>query len=313
MLSKILRGARTAAFGWFFVLIIAATACGQAKQPAKPAAAKPASGSTQAARVTKVDDAAFRKLLVPNGKPLMINFWATWCGPCREEFPDLVKLDAEYRGKIDFITVTLDFEEELNTGVPKFLADMKAQMPTFLLVTPDETAAIAAVSKEWAGALPFTVIYDAKGAQTFFHQGIIDPAAVRTELNKLLSASAAAAPSTTSNDLYVLADFVKIKNGLRDEAIYYYENNWKLYRDEAKKKGVIDSYELVAASSEKNADFDLILITRFRGEDQFRNVEKNFEPILKQLRPNGPILKNDRKPTDFRQNVFLYQGRSLFL
>jgi thiol-disulfide isomerase/thioredoxin len=203
MRSSIFKGTKAAAFGWLFVLFIVVSANGQAKSPvrggvsksagakapAKPAAEQP---PTAGPKVTKVDDAAFRKLLVPNGKPLMINFWATWCGPCREEFPDLVKLDAEYKGKIDFITITLDFEEELNTGVPKFLADMKAEMPTFLLVTPDETAAIAAVTKEWAGALPFTVIYDPKGSLAYFHQGIVKPADVRSELNKLLPVSSAA-------------------------------------------------------------------------------------------------------------------------
>jgi len=199
MSKNISNGTKAAAFGWLFVLFLSLPACGQASQAgkgpatAKPAAAKPATSkpadpktAVAGPKVTLVNDEAFRKLLVPNGKPLMINFWATWCGPCREEFPDLVKLDAEFKGKIDFITVTLDFEEELNTGVPKFLADMKASMPTFLLVTPDEAAAIGAVSKEWAGALPFTVIYDTKGALTFFHQGIIKPDAVRAELNKLM-------------------------------------------------------------------------------------------------------------------------------
>lgn len=201
MLSFISKGTKAAAIGWLFVLFMPLPAFGQAKQPvrtrpaAKPAAAKPPAPKPAAAalpKVTLIDEIAFRKLLVPNGKPLMINFWATWCGPCREEFPDLVKLDAEFKGKIDFITVTLDFEEELTTGVPKFLAEMKASMPTFLLVTPDETAAIGAVSKEWAGALPFTVIYDTKGAVSFFHQGIIKPESVRVELNKLIPPAQAA-------------------------------------------------------------------------------------------------------------------------
>ena len=189
MLDNILKGTKAFAFAWVFVLLLPLAGFSQAKRSAvkpaaKPAAAKPAASAGP--KVTLVDDAAFKKLLVPNGKPLMINFWATWCGPCREEFPDLVKLDNEFKGKIDFITVTLDFEEELNTGVPKFLADMKAGMPTFLLVTPDESAAISSVTKEWAGALPFTVIYDPKGALVFVHQGIIKPDEVRAELNKLL-------------------------------------------------------------------------------------------------------------------------------
>ncbi len=207
MLRFITNGTKAASVGWFFVLILSVQAEAQTKRPAsgksgpaKTGAAKPATttkptgpqSAVPLAKVTPVDDASFRKLLVPNGKPLMINFWATWCGPCREEFPDLVKLDAEFKGKIDFITVSLDFEEELNTGVPKFLAEMKAQMPTYLLVTPDETAAIAAVTKEWAGALPFTVIYEPKGSLVYVRQGIVNAETVRTELNKVIPASEAA-------------------------------------------------------------------------------------------------------------------------
>jgi thiol-disulfide isomerase/thioredoxin len=54
-----------------------------------------------------------KNILKANGKPLLVNFWATWCDPCREEFPDLVKIDADYKNKIDFITVSLDDVEEL--------------------------------------------------------------------------------------------------------------------------------------------------------------------------------------------------------
>ncbi|MGD9561819.1 MAG: TlpA family protein disulfide reductase [Pyrinomonadaceae bacterium] len=195
MLSFSFKWTKIATVGWVFVLFLSVHASAQTKAGARAKTGAAKSAVVPGPKITRVDDAGFRKLLVPNGKPLMINFWATWCGPCRKEFPDLVMLDGEYRGKIDFITVTLDFEEELNTGVPKFLADMKAQMPTFLLVTPDETAAIAAVTKEWAGALPFTVIYEPNGSLAYFHQGIIKPEDVRAELNKLLPAAESAKPT----------------------------------------------------------------------------------------------------------------------
>lgn len=178
-------------FGWLFAVAGISTAFSQVSVPTTSPNGPPSKGGA-APRVTKIDDKQFSELLKPKGKPLMINFWATWCGPCREEFPDLVKLDAEFKGKIDFITVTLDFEEEINTGVPKFLSDMKASMPTYLLVTPDETAAIATVSKDWAGGLPFTVIYAPGGSLVFFHQGIVKPQVVRSELNKLLEATPSA-------------------------------------------------------------------------------------------------------------------------
>ncbi|MDM7923997.1 MAG: TlpA disulfide reductase family protein [Pyrinomonadaceae bacterium] len=146
--------------------------------------------ASQAPPVTKITDKEFAEVIKPKGKPLMINFWATWCEPCRDEFPDLVKLDAEYRGKIDFITISLDFEEELKTGVPKFLAEMKATMPTYLLVSKDETAAISSVSKDWQGGLPFTVIFDANGKLAYSRQGLIRHDIVKAEIEKLTKPSA---------------------------------------------------------------------------------------------------------------------------
>ena len=55
-------------------------------------------------------------------------------------------------------------------------------------------------------------------------------------------------------------DFVKIKNNKRQEALYFYENNWKVYRDIALKNDYIKSYKLLTTSADSTANFDLILI-----------------------------------------------------
>ena len=146
-----------------------------------------AAAQTKAPSVTQIDSNGLRKALTPSSKPLLVNFWATWCDPCREEFPDLVKLDAEYKGKIDFITISLDDLAEIKRDVPKFLADMKAGMPAFLLKAQDDDAAIASVSKEWTGALPLTILYDAAGKQIYYRQGKVKLETVRAELDKLLA------------------------------------------------------------------------------------------------------------------------------
>jgi len=124
-----------------------------------------------APKITQIDIMGLKRLVRPQGKPLLINFWATWCVPCREEYPDLVKIDQEYRGKIDFLTVSLDELADKDTLVPKFLTEMKAQMPAYLLTTTDEEAAMAVVSKDWGGALPFTILFDQRGAIAYSRQG----------------------------------------------------------------------------------------------------------------------------------------------
>lgn len=191
MLSFVANGTKAAAAGWLFVLFLSIGVDAQAKRRApqpvartpRPAAAKTA---TPPVKVTLVDEVSIRKTLQPNGKPLLVNFWATWCDPCREEFPDLVKFDKEFKGKIDFITISLDDPEEVTTTVPKFLAAMKAEMPAYLLKTADESAVITSISKEWQGGMPFTVLYGADGKLSYFRQGKVVLDTLRGEVNKVL-------------------------------------------------------------------------------------------------------------------------------
>ena len=136
--------------------------------------------------VKQVDAVALKQVVKPNGRPLLVNFWATWCDPCREEFPELVKIDEEYRGKIDFVTVTMDEPFDILTSVPRFLQEMKAQMPTYLLKTEDEDAAIAGIAAGWRGGLPFTLLYRTDGSVSYFRQGKVFPAPLRAEIDKLL-------------------------------------------------------------------------------------------------------------------------------
>ena len=158
-------------------LLFSTSALAQKKAPAK---------SHGAGRVKQIDIEGLKPLLKPNGKPLLINFWATWCDPCREEFPDLVKLETAYRGKIDVITISLDDLADINGDVPKFLTEMKADMPAYLLKTPDESAAIQLVSKDWAGNLPLTVFYDATGTVAYQRNGKFRYDIVKENIERVL-------------------------------------------------------------------------------------------------------------------------------
>src|ERR1700682_2326341 len=87
--------------------------------------------------VREIDLEGLKKILQRDPKdtrPLLINFWATWCDGCREEFPNLVKIDNDYRKQgLNFISVTLDEITDIKTRVPDFLKEMQAQMPVGLL------------------------------------------------------------------------------------------------------------------------------------------------------------------------------------
>ena len=141
--------------------------------------------STLPPKVTQIDASGLKEILKPTGKPRLINFWATWCGPCREEFPDLVKIATDHKDRIDTITVSLDEPTEIAGEVPRFLAEMRSESPAYLLKTPDVDAAIDLVSEAWQGALPFTILYSAQGETLYSRQGKFDPDILVAEIEKL--------------------------------------------------------------------------------------------------------------------------------
>ena len=104
------------------------------------------------------------------GKVVLVNFWATWCVPCREEFPDLSRLQKNLASKgVAVIGVSTDFAKE-TPAVEKFLAEQKPSFPNYRKKSGgDDQVFIEAVDKGWGGELPFSVLYDRVGrkAKTF--------------------------------------------------------------------------------------------------------------------------------------------------
>ena len=153
-------------------------------------AQKPKSAATKPAKpvVSPIDTAALKGLLTQQREhPLLVNFWATFCDPCRDEFPELVKIDRDYRPRdLDFVTVSLDDVSDIKTEVPKFLAAMKATMPAYLLDTLDPEPAINLVDPKWRGDLPATFLYNEKGEVVYKHIGRVDIAELREAIDKVV-------------------------------------------------------------------------------------------------------------------------------
>ncbi len=106
-----------------------------------------------------------------NGKPLLLNFWATWCIPCREEFPDLVKFYSDYKDKVDVIAISVDYPKEIETKIKPFLTEMNPAFITYVYSERDQEALINMINKDWSGSLPATVVYNFEGKQTLFNDG----------------------------------------------------------------------------------------------------------------------------------------------
>ena len=133
-------------------------------------------------------DGATLRLAQLQGKPVWVNFWATWCVPCREEFPDLVKIRQQYPAeRLDFVLVSLDDPSDIDKAVPEFLSEARADaFPSYLLHAADESVAINFVDPEWSGELPATFLYDRSGQVAFKHKGRIKPAELRAALDAAL-------------------------------------------------------------------------------------------------------------------------------
>lgn len=154
-------------------------------QKRKGRAAKPRKPATV---VAPINTEALKGLLTQARQgPLLVNFWATFCDPCRDEFPDLVKIDKEYRPRsLEFVTVSLDDMEDIKTSVPKFLDSMKATMPAYLLNASDPEPAINLVDRNWRGDLPATYLYNEKGEVVYKHIGRVNAAELREAIEKVV-------------------------------------------------------------------------------------------------------------------------------
>jgi thiol-disulfide isomerase/thioredoxin len=130
-------------------------------------------------------DASGIKDLIKNsssGKVRLINFWATWCGPCITEFPDLVIIDRMYRGRsFEFISVSAD-KQVRKTDALNFLKKQEASNKNYIFNDDDVYKLIEAVDNDWQGALPFTMIIEPGGKVLYKKMDMIDP----LEVKKLL-------------------------------------------------------------------------------------------------------------------------------
>ena len=107
-------------------------------------------------------------------KPRLINAWATWCGPCVTEFPDLVKIHRMYRGRgLEVVTVSADFPDNKESAL-KFLKGQQASTRNVILDSEDSYALIDALDKEWPGALPYTILVAPGGKVLYRSQGAFD-------------------------------------------------------------------------------------------------------------------------------------------
>jgi len=170
---SVARGLLLCAAGWF-------TACAPAKTV-----------RVEDVRVTPVTSADIQKAVRDSGaKVVLVNVWATWCEPCRQEFPGLVSVAHKYQGQgLKVLLVSADLQADL-PAVKKFLAERGVEFPAYLKAEKDQEfidgmgksragaipSSAPAESREretgqWEGALPATFLYDGTGKLRDFWEG----------------------------------------------------------------------------------------------------------------------------------------------
>lgn len=147
-----MRGLLAAAVGGVLILAVS-LGCGS----------KGDSGAASASQIAVLDSTRLDSLIRNrDGRPLVLNVWATWCAPCREEFPDLIRASREFP-EVDFVALSVDYPEELEKKVVPFVREMRVPFPVFVQDFDRQEDLINRLDPDWMGAIPATFVFDAKG------------------------------------------------------------------------------------------------------------------------------------------------------
>jgi thiol-disulfide isomerase/thioredoxin len=101
----------------------------------------------------------------------IVNFWATWCGPCVAELPNFEQLQKTYQKQpLKVLLVSMDFQSKLKTEVDPFIKKHNYQCEVFLATKKNDQEWIDAIDKDWSGALPGTLVVNAKKGTRHFYE-----------------------------------------------------------------------------------------------------------------------------------------------
>src|SRR5215472_15370548 len=115
----------------------------------------------------------------PTGKLLLVNFWATWCGPCREEMPDFQTIHRMYGQRaFEVVTVSINYPDE-GPGVLSVLNKLHATSRNLILGSTDIYALLAAFDPDWNAAVPYTMLIRPGGEVVIKRQAKINPLEVK--------------------------------------------------------------------------------------------------------------------------------------
>jgi thiol-disulfide isomerase/thioredoxin len=165
---------RTLLIGCLLLLLIEGPGC-RLKSPPNPAPSVAAVDTAlkQVGPVDPIDQAGLKKLVNErNGRILFLNIWATWCAPCVEEFPDLIRLAQSYPGsEVEVVGISADYPDEVESKILPFMSKQNVPFRIYVAKFDHQENFINSVNSSWSGALPATLVYDGQGKQRYFSVG----------------------------------------------------------------------------------------------------------------------------------------------
>jgi thiol-disulfide isomerase/thioredoxin len=106
-----------------------------------------------------------------NNKYLLLNVWATWCIPCREEFPALKKINQKYKDEVELVGISVDFPDEVESKIKPFLSSLNIEFTNYVSAEKDVEKFISNLNPDWDGTVPATFLFDLKGNQVKYFTG----------------------------------------------------------------------------------------------------------------------------------------------
>lgn len=126
-----------------------------------------------------------KRLARPSDTTYVVNFWATWCGPCVQELPGFEQVRAANAGKkVKFVLVSLDYVSQLDKKVKPFVQKRSLKSEVLLLDEPDPNTWLQQIDRRWSGSIPFTLIYNNQARQRATFEQPLTAAELTAELRK---------------------------------------------------------------------------------------------------------------------------------
>lgn len=128
-----------------------------------------------------------QRLAQPSDTTYVVNFWATWCGPCVQEMPTIEKIRAAYATqKVKVLLVSLDYVSQLDQKVKPFVQKRSLKSEVLLLNETDPNTWLQKVDTKWSGSLPFTLIFNNQTKQRATFEQPLTEAELTAALRKFL-------------------------------------------------------------------------------------------------------------------------------